>query len=133
MEHLAKQNDQESSQRFGILKRKHQRTGVHGFLADIADGNIVLNGVITDISSGGFRLARLAASFVVEKHCYCTIISGEGRHYKVLAKPCWSKMNSSSQSQEIGFKIIDASWEWTEFVLNTASDADYEDDWGYHA
>lgn len=133
MEHMAMQSNQESSQRFGILKRRYQRTGVHGFVADIADGNVVLGGLVTDISAGGFKMTRIADTFAVEKHSYTTIISGEGKHYKVLAKPCWSRLDPSTHSQEIGFKIVDAPWEWTEFVLNTASDSDYEDDWGYHA
>ncbi len=133
MEHMAMQSSQESSQRFGILKRRYQRTGVHGFAADIADGNVLLGGLVADVSSGGFKMTRVADTFAVEKHSYATIISGGGKHYKVLAKPCWRRIDAKTHSQEIGFKIVDASWEWTEFVLNTASDADYEDDWGCHA
>jgi hypothetical protein len=124
---------QQGSPRYGMLKRRYQRTGIDGFVADIAVGDVVLGGIVSDISSGGFKMSKVAETFAVEKHSYTTIISGGGRHYKILAKPCWSRIDASSHLQEIGFKIVDASWEWTEFVLNTASDADYEDDWGFHA
>ncbi len=133
MEYIAMPDSQHSSQRRGILKRRYQRTGVRDVVADIGDGNDVLAGLVTDISSGGFKMIRVADTFTIDRYSYPTIISGGGRYYKVLAKPCWHRINSRTHSQEIGFKIVDASWEWTEFVLNTASDADIEDDWGYQA
>lgn len=119
----------ENTQRFGIFKRKHERFGIHGLTAHIADGNMVQGGVVTDISAGGFKMARIADTFAVEKHCYAAMITGEGKRYKVLVKPCWGNTDADSRTQEIGFKIVDASWEWLEFVLNSASDVYYEDDW----
>ncbi len=130
MEHIAMQDRQKSNQRRGILKRRYQRTGVRDVVADIGDGNDLLGGLVTDISSGGFRMTHVTDTFAIERYSYPTIISSGGRYYKVLAKPCWHRLNSRTHSQEIGFKIVDASWEWTEFVLNAASDADHEDDWG---
>lgn len=132
-EHRGMQNELKSSQRFGVLKRRFQRTGVHGFVADIADGNSMLNGLVADVSSGGFRMTRIADTFVVAKHSYTAFISGGGKNYKVLVKPCWQKNDAGSNFVEMGFKIVDAPWEWMEFVLNTVSDTDYEDDWGFHA
>jgi hypothetical protein len=109
-------------------KRRHSRVEVHGFVGDIADGNFVLGGIVEDVSSGGFKLSSLPGNFSAADRNYTTVISGKGKHYKVIVIPCWTKKASNSRSVEAGFKIVQAPWEWTEFVLGSESLFDHEDD-----
>jgi hypothetical protein len=47
--------------------------------------------------------------------------------------PCWTKKIRTNHSVEVGFKIIQASWEWTEFVLNAVSSHAVEEDFTFQA
>jgi hypothetical protein len=115
------------------IKRRHPRVEVHGFVGDIADGNFVLGGIVEDVSSGGFKMSDLPGNFSANDRSYTTVISGKGRHYRVIVIPCWTKKVKSSRFMEVGFKIMQASWEWTEFVMNTVSPAGPGNDFGFHS
>jgi len=114
----------------GLLyfKRRHSRVDVNGFVGDIADGNLVLGGIVEDVSFSGFKMSSLPKNFSAVHRSYTTVISGNDKHYRCIVIPCWTKKAENKRSVEVGFKIIQASWEWTEFVLNAASPhADAED------
>ena len=133
MDQLEKNASKSNSIRFGQLKRKYRRAGLTGFVGDLADEKLVVGGNIEDISTGGFRITNVPESFDAGKHTYVAILSGGGKHYRLLAKPCWKKPGSGKGNLEIGFKILDAPWEWVEFTIKTIPEFDYEDDFGYHA
>ncbi len=99
-------------------KRKSHRKDVSGFMADIADTTSVVGGEIENISSGGFKMINVPSSFTGSKHTYTTVLNGNGKYYRLVAKPCWMKKNAENGSIEIGFKIIDAPWEWVDLTLN---------------
>jgi hypothetical protein len=115
------------------MNRKHRRAGVPGFVGDLADGNLVIGGIVEDISTGGFKLTNIPESFSAEKHTYMAILSGGGKHYRLLAKPCWRKQGEGGGSVEMGFKILDAPWEWLALTMNEIPEFDYEDDFGFQA
>ena len=117
MERMRVVGYQETSPRKGIFHRRYRRRAVAGFSCDIADGNRLVVGVVGDVSPNGFKLSDVDESFQADGHCYQTVLSGQGRHYKMLAKPCWRRQ--SDKGVEIGFKIMEVSWEWTEFILDT--------------
>jgi hypothetical protein len=119
--------------RFGQMKRKYRRTGLSGFVGDLADGNVVIGGNIQDISTGGFKITNIPETFAAEKHTYTAILSGSGKHYRLLAKPCWKKQGFGEGKLEIGFKILDAPWEWIEFTMNEIPEFDFEDTFGFQA
>jgi len=119
--------------RFGQMKRKHRRAGLSGFIGDLADGKLVVGGNIEDISTGGFKITDIPSSFSTEKHTYTAILSGGGKHYRLLAKPCWKKQGAGRGNVDIGFKILDAPWEWVEFTMNEIPEFDYEDSLGFQA
>jgi hypothetical protein len=100
----------------GGIHRRYHRGNVSGYSCDIADGQRFFGGVVEDVSSNGFKMSHLSDSFLGEKHNYRAVISGNGKHFKMLAKPCWRRQTASGL--EIGFKIVDVSWEWTEFVMD---------------
>jgi hypothetical protein len=102
------------------LKRRHSRFDVNGFVADIADGNIVLGGIVEDVSFNGFKMSNLPKNFSAARRSYTTVISGNNKHYRCIVVPCWTQKADKSRFVEVGFKIVQAPWEWTEFVLSAA-------------
>ena len=79
------------------------------------------------------RLSNLPGTFSAADHSYTTVISGNGKHYRVIVIPCWTKKVGNDRSVEVGFKIVEASWEWAEFVLNTALPPGAGDDFSFQA
>jgi len=123
----------EPNVRFGQLKRKYRRMDITGFDCDIADGSSSYGGKVEDISSGGFKITNIPQSFSADRYVYTVLLSSQdGKHFRLLARPCWSKRNSGADRLEMGFRIIDAPWEWTEFTFGEISDVDYEDDYVFH-
>lgn len=127
MDHARLQNSKDSENRLGGINRKYQRNKVAGFFGDIADGPVVVGGVVEDVSSNGFKMSHVSDSFLAEKHSYTAVVSGNGKHYKILAKPCWKR--KTRDNFEIGFKVVDAPWEWFEFILNTDTGQQFQEDW----
>ncbi len=119
--------------RFGQMKRKYRRVGFCGFVGDLAIGKLVVGGNIEDLSIGGFKITGIPLSFGAEKHTYSAILSGGGKHFRLLAKPCWKKQGSRKGSVDLGFKILDAPWEWVKFTMNEIPEFDYEDSFGFQA
>ena len=101
-------------------KRKYHRAVIPDFAGDLVDGRKIISGIVENISPGGFEIANLPQSFIAEKYLYRTVLSGAGRHYKILAKPCWRKTKGEYYT-DIGFKIIDAPWQWLELTLQKQS------------
>jgi hypothetical protein len=122
-----------NSFRFGQMKRKYRRAGLAGFVGDLAVGKLVIGGHIADVSIGGFKITDIPGTFSAEKHTYKAVLSGGGKHYRLLVKPCWKRQGSGKGNMDIGFKIIDAPWEWVEFTMNEIPEFDYEDSFGFQA
>jgi hypothetical protein len=120
-----------SNFRFRQTKRKHRRARFSGFVGDLADGNLVVGGIIEDISLGGFKISDIANSVVAKKHAYTAILTGGGKHYRLLVKPCWRHQGAGKDNADIGFKILDAPWEWVEFAMREIPELDYEDTFGF--
>lgn len=110
-------DNKEMTMQPGQLKRKYQRAGVPGFVGNLADGKRIIEGIVGNISTGGFEITNLPKSFTADRHTYTAVLSGGGKHYKMLAKPCW-RNDSGRNDINIGFKILDAPWEWVEFTMN---------------
>lgn len=102
---------------FGQVKRRYQRAEVGSFQGNLADGKNVIGGVVGNISPGGFTFTNVPESFSADKHTYTAVLSGGGKHYKMLAKPCW-RMKKGNDTLHIGFKILDAPWEWVDLTMN---------------
>ncbi|MBU1564363.1 MAG: hypothetical protein KJ630_01890 [Proteobacteria bacterium] len=133
MNRLEKGTQLSSGFQFGQMKRKHRRAGLPGFVGDIADGKLIFGGNIEDMSIGGFKITDIPLSFAAEKYTYTAILSGQGKHYRLLAKPCWKKQGSVKGTVDIGFKILDAPWEWVEFAMNEIPEFDLEDSSSFQA
>jgi hypothetical protein len=101
----------------GHIKRKYKRAEISGFMGNLVDGRRIIGGTVENISTDGFEFSNLPESFTAEKHTYMAVITGKDKHYKVLVKPCWRKCKGKNDTN-IGFKILDAPWEWVELTLN---------------
>lgn len=104
--------------KFGQIGRRYPRHEVVGLSGSIADGKKVVIGRVTNISTGGFECTNLPQSFLAENHLYTIVLSNGDRHYKMMAKPCWREQKPE-QTVNMGFKILDASWEWVEFAMDS--------------
>jgi hypothetical protein len=102
----------------GPTERKYRRVEISGFVGDLADGRALLGGVVADISPGGFKMTTMKTTFTADRHTYTAVLTGGGNHYRLLAKPCWKRPGTGKYYLEIGFKILDAPWEWVELTMN---------------
>ena len=112
-------------------KREHERMELHGHIADVADGNFVYGGIVEDVSRFGVKLNSLPTKFAVEGKLYCIVISrgSTGVSYKLTVRPRWKRETKSGLFMDIGFKVVDAPWEWTEFVKKIIPVQEEEDIW----
>jgi hypothetical protein len=104
--------------RWFSIERRYPRIKISGLICDIADGNLVFGGIVTDVSAGGFKVSNLPRTMSSGKHNFSAVLSGNNRHYRLVVVPCWSKTAAEGYCVEIGFRIIQAPWEWTDFISN---------------
>ena len=133
METAMRRHEHVMSKGLLYFKRRHIRVNVHGFVGDIADGNFVLGGTVEDVSFSGFKMSNLPKNFSAAHRSYTTVISGKDKHFRCIVIPCWTKKTENKRSVDVGFKIIQASWEWTEFVLNAATPLPFAEDLAFQA
>ena len=117
MQQLRVQDRQAEGKRFGMTGRRHRRWAVREMTARIADGKALFEGRVFDVSTGGFRLQRKPDDFTASALSYTIILSHGRQRFKLLAKPCWAKTDAGGSHQDIGFRIIDAPWQWLEMVM----------------
>jgi hypothetical protein len=96
-------------------KRRYPRLRTEQMIGDISDGRHVVRGRIVDFSTGGCRIVGLPKSFEAGNHTYTAIISNRDKHYKLLVSPRWSRSSDALAELEMGFKILDSTWEWVFF------------------
>ena len=98
-------------------KRRQRRMQLKGYLADIAVGHIVCNGIVGDISVEGLRLNDLPTRFLIENKKYHVVVSGgtDAVCYKLTVCPRW-KRRTEFGYMDIGFHINDAPAGWKMFV-----------------
>ncbi len=117
MQQQGVQDRRAEGKRFGMTGRRHRRWAVREMIARIADGKALYDGRVFDVSTGGFRLQRKPDDFAAVGMSYTIILSHGRQKFRVLAKPCWVRTDARNSSQEIGFRIIDAPWQWLEMVM----------------
>lgn len=113
-----------------LEKRRHERMALQGHIADIADGKFIYGGIIEDISMGGLKLNSLPTKFAVEGRTYSIVVSGgnSDTHFKLTVRPRWKKVAQSGLSMDVGFRIVDAPWEWTDLVNKMMPKKEDEED-----
>jgi hypothetical protein len=98
-----------------VASRRFSRIAVEGLSVGIAGEGLYAVAVAENVSQGGLKLSGLSSRFQANNFLYRAVVSGGGKTFRLTMKPCW-KRPSDGQSLEIGFKVIDAPWEWCEFT-----------------
>ncbi len=111
-------------------KRNFERVDIHGFIADIADGSFVFDGTLEDISIDGFRINNVPQKLQLKAKKYNVVVSGHQENFKIVVVPRWVKKNRDNGYQEVGFKILNPSWNWIGFVKEIIPEEETEDLWG---
>jgi len=96
-------------------KRRHQRITVDSLFADVSDGRGFFSGTVTDLSRFGLCMTDLPAKLDHTSQRLSIVISGHGRNFKMLVKPCWVKTATGRKC--VGVEIMNTPWAWTEFVI----------------
>lgn len=114
----------------GMERRMHERVELQGVVADIADEGRIFDGVIEDVSTTGFRMSGLRNRFAPKAKNYLTVIAFDRKNFKILVRPRWKKTEAGGASMEVGFKIVDVPYAWTEMVQDMLPDQENLDIWG---
>ena len=101
---------------FGQIARKEQRNGTSGLTGELSDGRRVYAGELKDLSMGGFQMADLPMAFDSGYVNYTAIVSGGGKNFRLLVRPCWSRRHADQLHVDVGFKIMSAPLEWVRYT-----------------
>lgn len=99
-----------------FIKRKHNRYRVSGYITHICDNRGAYEGIIKEVSDGGLSLTQVPVQFNSNVMSCVAVISGEQLTIKVKLQPVWSEHADDEVYQDVGFKIINSPWGWSEFV-----------------
>ncbi|MCI5145186.1 MAG: PilZ domain-containing protein [Candidatus Electrothrix sp. AR3] len=101
-------------------KRRQDRMKLKGYMADIAVGHFVFDGIVEDISAEGLRLNDLPTRFIIENKKYCIVVSDNTNSFscKMQVSPRWKKKNGNYL--EMGFNIAEVPSGWETFVQQHA-------------
>jgi len=96
-------------------KRRHQRMAVANLHVDISDGQGFFSGTVEDFSRFGMKLDNVPKRLDEKAGNLALVVSGEGKHFKMKARPRWARRKSFSK--KVGLEIVNAPWGWAEFVM----------------
>ena len=88
---------------------------VGNLYVDIGDGQGFFSGTVEDLSRFGLKLDDVPKRLDVKAKNLSVIVSGQGQHFKMRARPRWAQ--GKSFSKKVGLEIVNAPWGWTEFVM----------------
>jgi len=106
---------QKTRNEWRVASRRFSRRAVEGLSVGIAGEGLYAVAVAENVSQGGLKLSGLSSRFQANNFLYRAVVSGGGKTFRLTMKPCW-KRSSGDQSVEVGFKVLDAPWEWCEFT-----------------
>ena len=96
-------------------KRKHMRIAMKTLSVDAYDGIGFFSGGVSDVSSLGLCLTDLPNHLKEHKKILTIVVSAREEHFKMTVMAKWSIKGGVRKS--VGVKIINAPWEWTEFIM----------------
>lgn len=99
-------------------QRVNKRLKSRGLTIDIDNGGFVVDGYIEDVSFNGMKVTQLPKRFLVQKNNFITVISGNNFSFKVEISPCWIHREFPGAYQVVGFKIINPTQSWKDFINN---------------
>ena len=96
-------------------KRRHIRMEIPNLQVDVSDGVGFFSGTVTDISRFGLSLDDISSKINDQANNLSVVVSAKGRSFKMMATSKW--VDEGDYKKRMGIKILDASWDWTEFVM----------------
>ncbi len=99
-----------------FIKRKNNRYKVSGYVTHICDNRGAYDGIIREVSDDGLSLTQVPIQFNSNVMTCVAVISDDQLTIKVKLRPVWSEHAADELYQDVGFKIINSPWGWTEFV-----------------
>ncbi len=96
-------------------------------VSTIADGSLLFEGVVTNISKNGIKVVDIPAKFKLTSQEYRSVISAKGRNYRLAITPVW--IDKKGLNLEVGFKIVAPTLDWN--LLLRELDPPERDIWGY--
>lgn len=97
-------------------KRRHMRIDMNSLTVDASDGNGFFQGIVSDASRFGLCLSDLPKKIMSNVSHLTVVVSGQGHHFKMQAKPKWSTNDSAMKS--FGVEILDPPLSWIKFIKN---------------
>ncbi len=96
-------------------KRRYRRMEIPDVRVDVSDGVGFFSGTVTDISRVGLLLDDISRRFNDQVNNLSIVVSTKGRNFKMLATSKW--VDEENYTKRVGIKILNAPWDWTEFVM----------------
>lgn len=97
-------------------KRRYKRMEIPDVRVDVSDGVGFFSGTAADISRFGLLLDGIPRKFNDQANNLSIVVSTKGRNFKILATSKW--VDEENYTKRVGIKILDAPWDWTEFVMD---------------
>lgn len=85
-------------------------------LIDVSDGQGFFSGSVNNLSRFGLCMNDLPANLDQSARRLSIVVSGHGKHFKMLATPRW--IDEGAYKKNLGVEIVNAPWGWTEFVMS---------------
>lgn len=108
-----------------LEQRHHRRLRSPGLTADIEDGRFISDGYIDDFSFDGLRVTQLPKRFIINKDHFFILVSGHNKLFKLEISPCWVQRKFPGNYQIVGFKIINPTRSWIEFVRDNTCEREH--------
>jgi hypothetical protein len=96
--------------------RFYTRVPVKNFTVDASDGDGFFQGMVQDVSRFGVCIKNLPQRINDKAKRIIIVVSGDGRNFKMLARPCWGTLKDSEKS--LGAELLNPPWGWTAFVAS---------------
>ena len=81
--------------------------------ADVSDGRLCFRGAVSNVSRKGLMMKAIPKKFDFYSKKWVTVINDNGKNFKLLVKPRWSK--AQEEGKTIGFQIFSPPLAWVRF------------------
>jgi hypothetical protein len=91
------------------------------------NGNSACIGVVEDVSSTGIRVSQLPSHFDQHSRKCFIIVHGPLQDFKLTLQAKWRSETQKEMHQMIGFKIVNPTLNWKNFIEENLADSRVQD------
>ncbi|SHO53325.1 hypothetical protein SAMN02745220_05059 [Desulfopila aestuarii DSM 18488] len=99
------------------VARKANRIKTHYLRAEISDGSVSYNALVTNISEQGLCIKGLPEKFSSSRSFLSVIVHYQSEYYKLVVRPRWEQLQKN-RSKVIGLEIAKAPDNWGKLILS---------------